>query len=136
MSLRHLSISAISQLLLTQFWPKFLDPIFVGLNFCRQLFFDQTSLGPNIFWTQNFCLTQIFLTYNSFLLTIFATIIFFILNLLTKFFRTWKFWIQNVEKKFTLKKGGSNKFLGSHKAHIDLTTTLSLYVNRIRKYFV
>ena len=118
-------ISIISAAKMTQCWPKFFDPIFVGLNFCRQLFFDQTSLGPNIFLTQNFFLTQIFLTYNSFLLTIFATIIFFILNLLTKFFRTWKFWIQNLEKKVYFKKS-SNKFLGSHKAHIDSTTTLSL----------
>ena len=32
-------ISAISQILLTQFWPNFWDPIFGGLNFCGPKFF-------------------------------------------------------------------------------------------------
>ena len=44
MSKQHLSISAISQLLLTRYWPNFFDPILVGLNFCTPHFF-----GPNFF---------------------------------------------------------------------------------------
>ena len=49
MSWRHLRISAISQVLLTRFWPNFLDPISWGLNFCE----------PTFFWTK-LVLTQDF----------------------------------------------------------------------------
>ena len=42
---QHLSISAISQLLLVRFWPNFLNPFFGGHN-----------LGPNIFFRPKICL--------------------------------------------------------------------------------
>ena len=45
----------VAQLLLTQFWPNFLDPIFGGLNFCRPHFF-----GPNLFRLKYFGNSKIF----------------------------------------------------------------------------
>ena len=50
LSWQHLSISGISQLLLTQFGPNFLDLIFVVLIFWTKFFLDQTFLDPNIFF--------------------------------------------------------------------------------------
>ena len=76
MSWRHLSISGISQLIRTQFWPnfegRFLGPFFkhancfgdpkivfgpniiLNRNFQDQIFFEPNFFWPNLFWDPNF----------------------------------------------------------------------------------
>ena len=67
MSWQHLTISAISQILLTRFWQNCLDPIFWGPWFFEghilltKLLLTQIFFGPKIFCTKNF-FTLIFLT--------------------------------------------------------------------------
>ena len=51
MSLQHFYLSAISQLLMTRFWPNLLDEIFLGLNFSGQIFF----LVKAYFFCTKFC---------------------------------------------------------------------------------
>ena len=51
----HLSISVISQLLLTQFWPNFLDSFFAARNsFYQSFFLIKILFDPNFFWLSIF----------------------------------------------------------------------------------
>ena len=69
-----ISISAISQLLLTRFLPNFLDPIFGALIFVAHIFFGQTSLDQyffgffrhKFFFGPTYLFDQIFLTFILF----------------------------------------------------------------------
>ena len=94
LSWQHLSISGISQLLLSQFWPdfkgrsqfifllKFLEPdlftkffltqnffgpqIFLNLNILDNIFLDHNFFGPYSVWPKNFLL-KVFFEHGSFL---------------------------------------------------------------------
>ena len=95
MSWEHLSISAISQLLLIRFWPNiltqfwgaliFVDHILFGPNFCG----PRNFLNPNLFDLNSFHqiffdLPSNFLTHNFYLNFVYPK--FFGLNFLAKFF--------------------------------------------------
>ena len=55
MSWQHLSISGISHLLLTQFWPNFLETIFCRpYLFFINIFCDKISFDPNFFGPKQF----------------------------------------------------------------------------------
>ena len=66
MSRQHLSIFAISQLLLTKCWQNFVDPIFGALMFLNQIFVGPTFFWQKLFWGKFFrptiLWTNIFLT--------------------------------------------------------------------------
>ena len=64
----------------SHFDKTFWIPFFWGLNFCQQLFLEQNSFGPNIFWTKRFLGSNLFYDLNLldpwglwFFLTIFFT---------------------------------------------------------------
>ena len=60
MSTQHLSLSAISQLLQTQLWPNFLDPIFLANHFfIKILLGHKMYFDYNFFGTHDFVLDQL-----------------------------------------------------------------------------
>ena len=161
MSWQHLSISAISQLLLTSFLPNFKRRLlrtsrtdstcYVDIcpgNICpgdicpyqiyfepSQKFLDSKFLHPNLFWTNFYPKIFWLHFFGPIFLDLFFYPIFLIFNFLDLFWgpknvEFQKTWIKNKLRqkrfKFTKWKLGSYKIFVSNKAHIDLTTTLSL----------
>ena len=100
-----LSISTISQLLLTWFWPNFLDPIiWEAFNFVEQSFWTKLLLTQFfcLFWTYNLVYSKFFRA-NIFGVNIFLDLHLFYHEFFgTKIFWTWLFfwtkffWTKNI----------------------------------------